>query len=53
VIWPIFVDLFCVTLLIWIITGLILWWKVRESRRWGWVTILGGFATILALLFTV
>jgi hypothetical protein len=53
VIWPIFVDLVCATLLIWIITGLILWWKVRESRRWGWAAIEAGFLTIAVLLLTL
>jgi hypothetical protein len=53
VVWPIFVDLFCATLLIWIITGLILWWKVRDSRHWGWAAIGGGFLTIAVLLMTV
>jgi hypothetical protein len=52
-IWPIFVDLFCATMLIWIITGLILWWKVRVSRNWGWAAIGGGFLTIAALLLTL
>jgi hypothetical protein len=52
-IWPIIVDLFCVTMLIWIITGLILWWKVRESRRWGWAAVGAGFLTITVLLLTL
>ena len=52
-VWPVIVDLFCITMLIWIITGLILWWKVRDSRRLGWVTILAGFATIGVLMMTV
>lgn len=52
-VWPIIVDVFCVTMLIWIITGLILWWKVRDSRRWGWATMLAGVATIVILLLTV
>jgi hypothetical protein len=53
VIWPMIVDLFCATMLIWIVTGLILWWKVRESRRWGWAAIGGGFLTIAVLLLMV
>jgi hypothetical protein len=52
-IWPMFVDLFCVTMLIWIVTGLILWWKVRVSRLWGWAAIGGGFVTIAILLLTL
>jgi hypothetical protein len=52
-IWPIIVDVFCITMLVWIVTGLILWWKVRDSRRLGWVTILAGFAMIAVLLMIV
>lgn len=49
-VWPFIVDVFCVTMLIWIITGLYLWWKVRVSRTWGWITIGAGVASIGVLL---
>ena len=52
-VWPVIVDVFCVTMLIWILTGLYLWWKIRDSRRWGWITIGGGMLTIALLLVTL
>ena len=52
-VWPVIVDVFCVTMLIWIITGLLLWWKLRGSRILGWAAIGGGFATIAVLLATL
>ena len=52
-IWPVFVDVFCITMLIWIITGLYLWWKIPVSRAWGWAAIGAGFASIGVLLLNL
>ncbi len=52
-IWAFAVDLFCVTTLVWIGTGLYLWWKISSVRGWGFLAIAGGVATILALLATL
>lgn len=51
--WAFFVDLFCVTMLVWIATGLYLWWKLPVTRRWGFITIGAGAASIVALLLTL
>jgi hypothetical protein len=51
--WALFVDLFCLATLAWIGTGLYLWWKLSVTRRWGWLALGGGFATILALVATL
>lgn len=51
--WALAVDVFCVTTLVWIATGLYLWWKLSATRRWGWIGIGSGVATILILLLTV
>ena len=51
--WAIVVDLFCVTTLIWIGTGLFLWWKLPATRAWGFVTLGGGIVGILILLGTL
>jgi hypothetical protein len=48
--WALVVDAFCLTTLIWIGTGLYLWWHVTPTRRWGFVTIGGGVATLMILL---
>jgi hypothetical protein len=48
--WAMIVDVFCVTTLVWIATGLYLWWNLPGVRRWGFITIGGGVATLLILL---
>lgn len=51
--WAVAVDTYCVASLVWIATGLYLWWKLTAVRRWGWVAICSGLATIIALALTV
>ncbi len=51
--WALVVDLFCVATLVWIGTGLYLWWKLSATRTWGWLALGGGLATLLALLATL
>ena len=48
--WAVIVDVFCVGTLAWIATGLYLWWKLSVARRWGWIALGGGMATIAILL---
>ena len=52
-VWALFVDLYCVTALVWIATGLYLWWKLPSTRGWGWLAIAGGLASIAILLGTL
>ncbi len=51
--WAACVDLFCFATLAWIGTGLFLWWKLGATRRWGWLALGAGIATIGALLATL
>jgi hypothetical protein len=51
--WAVIVDVFCVTMLIWITTGLYLWWKLAHTRRWGFITIGAGVVSIVMLLLTL
>ena len=51
--WALVVDVYCVTTLVWIGTGLYLWWKLSETRRWGWAALGGGATTIVVLLCTL
>ncbi|HUR58559.1 MAG TPA: PepSY-associated TM helix domain-containing protein [Opitutaceae bacterium] len=52
-IWAFMVDAWCITTLIWILTGLYLWWKLPMTRTWGFVAMGGGVATIVILLATL
>ncbi len=51
--WAFAVDLFSVTTLVWVGTGLYLWWKIPSVRGWGFLAIGGGVATIAVLLATL
>jgi hypothetical protein len=45
--WSVVVDLVQLAILVWIASGLWMWWEVGGHRRWGVVTILGGAASFL------
>jgi len=51
--WAALVDLFCVATLVWIGTGLYLWWKLAATRRWGFIALGGGLTTLLVLVLTL
>lgn len=49
--WSVVVDLVCVGILLWIASGLYMWWGVPASRRWGLLAIAAG--TVSFLVFTL
>jgi len=52
-VWAVFVDLVCVGLLLWMATGIYMWWGLRSTRLWGWAALAAGalcFAGIIATL---
>ncbi|HAV61016.1 MAG TPA: hypothetical protein DCY13_01455 [Verrucomicrobiales bacterium] len=51
--WAVAVDLYCITSLVWVATGLYLWWKISSVRRAGWLTIAAGALTFVILLLTL
>lgn len=42
--WGVMVDLVCLAMIGWILTGYYMWWGITGHRRWGWVAILSGLA---------
>jgi hypothetical protein len=49
--WSVVVDLVCVGIVLWVATGVYMWWGVPASRRWGWAAIAAG--TVSFLVFTL
>jgi hypothetical protein len=43
--WSVIVDLVCVAIVLWIASGLYMWWGLQSSRTWGWITIAAGTVT--------
>ena len=49
--WSVVVDVVCLGMIVWIASGLYMWWGLPGHRRFGWLTILAGTASFL--LFTL
>jgi hypothetical protein len=48
--WGVAVDIVCVAMLIWIASGIYMWWKIRPTRFWGAVALGGGPFSFLVFL---
>jgi hypothetical protein len=49
--WAILVDVACVAILIWIGSGLIMWWRLARLRLWGAIALGGGMLSFLLLIW--
>ena len=48
--WGVIVDIVCVGFLVWIASGLIMWWQLRGHRGWGWIALGSGVAAFALFL---
>jgi len=48
--WGVTIDLVCVGMLIWIASGIYMWWGLRQTRFWGWVALGGGALSFVIFL---
>ncbi len=51
--WAITVDLFIFASVIWVASGIWMWWELKVTRRWGTVSVVGGIALFLFFLMTI
>jgi len=53
--WAVFVDLLSVGLLVWIASGLWMWWTLPNARvrRWGWLALGAGVASFAMIMATL
>lgn len=51
--WAVLIDVVCLGFLIWIGSGLYMWWCLPGLRKWGWVAILGGAASFVFFLVSL
>ncbi len=45
--WGVTVDVVCIGILVWIVTGIIMWWQIGRTRTWGIIAVCGGFLTFI------
>ena len=43
--WGVVVDVVCLGMLLWILTGLYMWWHLPGLRKWGWAAFLSGIVS--------
>ena len=48
--WGVMVDLVCLGFLLWVASGLYMWWKVPRQRRWGAIALLAGLSCFIAFM---
>ena len=52
-VWAIIVDIVCISFLIWIATGIYMWWNIKPSRSWGFIALGGGFLCYMIFLLAL
>ena len=52
-VWAVFVDVVSVALLLWIASGVYMWWHLPATRTWGWLALAGGAACFVAVIFSL
>jgi hypothetical protein len=50
-VWAVLVDVVSIGLLLWILSGLIMWWNLPATRAWGWLALGGGAASFLLIIW--
>ncbi len=48
--WGLLVDVACVAILIWVASGLIMWWQLPRLKIWGAMAVAGGALSFLVLV---
>ncbi len=49
--WSLVVDLVCLGFLLWIVSGIYMWWSLPGLRNWGWVAVVGGMLSFILFLW--
>jgi len=51
--WGLLVDVACVGIIIWIASGLLMWWRLPCLRMWGAIAVGGGILSFVLLVWTL
>jgi hypothetical protein len=51
--WGLLVDFACVGIIIWVASGLIMWWRLPRLKAWGAIAVGGGILSFLFLCWTL
>jgi hypothetical protein len=48
--WAVLVDIASLAIIVWIASGLYMWWNLRQLRFWGWLALGAGLASFAIFL---
>ncbi|MDP6040645.1 MAG: hypothetical protein QGG64_19010 [Candidatus Latescibacteria bacterium] len=48
--WAVMIDLVSAGFILWVASGLYMWWQLKQTRRWGVIAFVGGLVSFLALI---
>jgi hypothetical protein len=51
--WGVVVDIVCIGILLWIASGLYMWWKLPKTRAWGYAALGGGLLCFAIFLIAL
>jgi len=51
--WGVTVDVICVAMVLWIATGIYMWWQLPACRGWGWLALGGGVGSFVMFLLAL
>jgi hypothetical protein len=51
--WGLLVDIACVGIIIWVASGLVMWWRLPRLRGWGAIAVGGGMLSFLLLVWAI
>lgn len=49
--WAVLIDVVCLGMLLWVVTGMIMWWNLPATRTWGWVSLVAGACCFAGFLW--
>lgn len=52
-IWALIMDIVFIAIIIWVVSGIYIWWKIRETRLWGSIALGGGVISFLIFVFVL
>ncbi len=52
-VWAVVVDVVSVALILWIFSGLLMWWSLPVTRGWGWLALASGTTCFAVIIWTL
>lgn len=51
--WAFIVDLVCIGFILWVASGIVMWWQLKQTRRWGAIALGAGVVSFIAFVIAL